>query len=450
MKPGPEGLSIIIPVHNEYENTVKCVESIRMLADVEPLDVIVVDNASTDGLREWAQTQTDFTYVFFEDVFLPYGDVLNQVFTGMPLREYVLVLSCRFMITEGYLSSMLKTLRSHPEAGLCSGLSNGAYSLQQTLSFQRFKQEGGMPDFFAYGFSEDALLFRSNLLDKTGPFDEKLAHLTSVAKDLSLRLLRAHIPCVVCGSAFLFAWRSEHEEPSDIRALIGNDNAALAQTWGTQYLQLLGNRHIVDILEEPDDKPLQVLEVGCDIGGTLFLIKQKYPHAEIRGCDISEASVNIASFSMDAFLNNIEDENLPFEKESLDVVVFGDVLEHLHNPSRTVSYVRGLLKEDGCILTSIPNVMNIEVMKGLLHGDFTYTEIGLLDRTHIHLFTYNEIIRMFDETGFTIERVEHVNSDLSQDDRMLIEKLCALDPAAEPFMYQTFQYVVRARKKGRM
>lgn len=60
------------------------------------------------------------------------------------------------------------------------------------------------------------------------------------------------------------------------------------------------------------------------------------------------------------------------------------------------------MNEGGEILASIPNLMYISVIEQLLYGNFTYTDIGLLDKTYIHLFTYNEIVRMFDEAGYDI------------------------------------------------
>ena len=236
------------------------------------------------------------------------------------------------------------------------------------------------------------------------------------------------------------------EEPDVIQGKWQEDNRIIEEDWGVHYVQLLGNKEIVNIMEEDPEKPLQVLEIGCEIGGTLFYIRENYPKAEIHGCDIAEGAVKIAAYNMDAFVSNIEGENLPFEPESLDVVVFGDVLEHLRDPQRTITYVKTLLKKGGCILASIPNLMHISVIADLLRGNFTYTDIGLLDRTHIHLFTYNEILRMFQSADFTVEQMTSFAPQLNAVEEKLITGLLALEPSAERFMYETFQYHVRARK----
>lgn len=46
--------------------------------------------------------------------------------------------------------------------------------------------------------------------------------------------------------------------------------------------------------------------------------------------------------------------------------------------------------------------MHFTVLHELINGSFHYTDTGLLDKTHIHFFTYNEIIRMYEENDFNV------------------------------------------------
>ena len=131
--------------------------------------------------------------------------------------------------------------------------------------------------------------------------------------------------------------------------------------------------------------------------------------------------------------------------QSFDYILFGDVLEHLHDPLKTIQYCRRFLKDEGYILASIPNLMHISVMEGLLRGNFTYTEMGLLDKTHIHFFTFNEIVRMFNAGGYEIEDMRPVTFPVSAEQESLIVKLLELQRGASRHMYESFQYVVRAR-----
>jgi hypothetical protein len=57
-------------------------------------------------------------------------------------------------------------------------------------------------------------------------------------------------------------------------------------------------------------------------------------------------------------------------------------------------------------LCSIPNARNLFVLDQLLHGRWTYTDWGLLDRTHLRFFTLGELKKLFPKAGLAILQVE--------------------------------------------
>jgi hypothetical protein len=68
--------------------------------------------------------------------------------------------------------------------------------------------------------------------------------------------------------------------------------------------------------------------------------------------------------------------------------------------------VRAHLAPDGVIVCSIPNVRHWSVVGPLLVEDrFTYTQAGLLDRTHVHLFTLEEIDHMLRAAGYAVTQL---------------------------------------------
>ena len=61
-----------------------------------------------------------------------------------------------------------------------------------------------------------------------------------------------------------------------------------------------------------------------------------------------------------------------------------DVLEHTIDPWGLVANLYNLLKKDGAIIISLPNVRNRKVIFPLLFkGQWTYENSGLLDKTHL-------------------------------------------------------------------
>ena len=134
------------------------------------------------------------------------------------------------------------------------------------------------------------------------------------------------------------------------------------------------------------------------------------------------------------------------EGAQFDVVLFGDVLEHLRDPLMTMRRARTALAPGGYAVVSAPNFAHVDVRLALLDGHFEYRDAGLLDRTHLHFFTRDSLDRLLSDAGFL--PVEH--------HRILVELFCTevrpsvdipreivdralLDPEA-----LTYQFVIKA------
>ncbi len=113
-------------------------------------------------------------------------------------------------------------------------------------------------------------------------------------------------------------------------------------------------------------------------------------------------------------------DNLDLEAElgddRFDVIVAADVLEHLRDPLRALVRLRDFLKPDGYFVISIPNVAHGSVRLALLAGHFDYSEIGLLDSTHLRFFTRETFERLLDEAelGIAELRRHDLNLDASE------------------------------------
>ena len=193
---------------------------------------------------------------------------------------------------------------------------------------------------------------------------------------------------------------------------------------------------------------IKVLELGCGCGATLARIKYLYPNATVYGVELNEEAVKYGTYLAKIIAGDIETMELPYQPEMFDYILFGDVLEHLHNPDKMLCRVRKLLKPDGVLITSIPNIMNISVIVHLLQGDFTYHDSGLLDRTHIHFFTRNEIEKMFVQCGFEITGMGSTcgREGMKEEDELLAEAVLKLPGIAPKEEFEVYQYLVEAVK----
>jgi len=98
----------------------------------------------------------------------------------------------------------------------------------------------------------------------------------------------------------------------------------------------------------------KILDIGCGDGS--FIIKFK-KYCELFGVDISSKANKIAKEAgVDAYKVDVSCEKLPFEDESFDIVYMGDVIEHLLNPDFAINEVARVIKSNGFLVLSTPNL----------------------------------------------------------------------------------------------
>jgi 2-polyprenyl-3-methyl-5-hydroxy-6-metoxy-1,4-benzoquinol methylase len=103
--------------------------------------------------------------------------------------------------------------------------------------------------------------------------------------------------------------------------------------------------------------------------------------------------------------------------ETFDVIVAADVLEHLRDPLDALRRLQGfLVPGEGSFVLSIPNVAHGSVRLALMQGDFSYRDLGLLDRTHLRFFTRESIEKLLSdaELGIVTLRRQKLNIDASE------------------------------------
>jgi 2-polyprenyl-3-methyl-5-hydroxy-6-metoxy-1,4-benzoquinol methylase len=155
----------------------------------------------------------------------------------------------------------------------------------------------------------------------------------------------------------------------------------------------------------------EVLDIGCS-SGTFGAVLIKKKSCSVDGIELDEGDFKQAQKNLQAVYKlNIESDNLSVIHKKYDFIYFGDVIEHLVNPVATLKKVKSLLKSNGKVIFSIPNMSHISVRLMLLSGDFNYGKTGLLDTTHLHFYTHQEVQRVFADSGYAISDMNPVLKD---------------------------------------
>jgi 2-polyprenyl-3-methyl-5-hydroxy-6-metoxy-1,4-benzoquinol methylase len=100
-----------------------------------------------------------------------------------------------------------------------------------------------------------------------------------------------------------------------------------------------------------------------------------------------------------------ECNRLPWPEQFFDVVLCADVIEHLRDPGAALHLVRRHLSRGGRLVLSVPNVAHFSTRIPLLFGRFDYTPTGILDETHLRLFTFRSARALVESSGFAIQRI---------------------------------------------
>jgi len=161
---------------------------------------------------------------------------------------------------------------------------------------------------------------------------------------------------------------------------------------------------LLAMITHDESAPISVLEVGCSTGKTLEMIRDTWVNASVRGVElVPEIAEEAKKRGLDVLCCNVEEVELPFEKESFDYIILGDVVEHLREPEETLLDLLEFLKKGGSVLCSVPNVMHGSVVNNLIKGKFEYVDAGILDKTHLRFFTLHSVRQLFSNINMKIE-----------------------------------------------
>lgn len=288
-----------------------------------------------------------------------------------------------------------------------------------------------------------SLLIKRSALDQVGLFETDQTCWYSCI-DYGMKLAGANREAVLCYNSFV--WRRGTEEI----VYDPDDFDRLKDRWGFSVPYYFASRlDIVEKIHHEQQEEIWVLEVGCGCGTTLSAIRCQYPNAHVYGIELMEHVAAYGTYMADIVVGDIETMEIPYEKNMFDYIIFADVLEHLRRPEQVLERMKHFLKQDGTILASIPNLMNIEIVINLLKGNFTYRDAGLLDRTHIHLFTLREIQKMLQDTGYVVKAVQNNDHregflEDSPENRRMIEALFQIEGIADWKEFDAYQYLIEA------
>lgn len=164
-----------------------------------------------------------------------------------------------------------------------------------------------------------------------------------------------------------------------------------------------GRAHI-DFFSKSISTPEIVLDIGAGQGSDLKIVKKNHPTSKLFALENYPEYIKILNENnIETFPGNFETDNLPFNNESVDLIITNQTLEHtkeifwvLHELSRT-------LKVGGHLIIGIPNLASFHNRLLLLLGHQP-TCINN-SSAHIRGFSKNDLIKFLNifQNGYQLQ-----------------------------------------------
>ncbi len=462
---------VILSFHN-LDYTKACIESIRMTCCQGSYEIVIVDNGSEAEVVEWLKEQNDIKLILNKDnVGFPAG--CNQGIKAASDGNDIFLLNNDTVMLPNSLYCLRMALYSNPKIGSVGAMGSNVPNDQKEPGMNSMEicfehaVHNNVPRPSLYekrcwllGF---ALLIRHDVQKEIGLLDERFTPGNYEDNDYCYRILEKGHQNILCHNSLIVHYGGKgfdtEKSEAQYRELCDTNLHKIRKKWGIDidYYSYRRNELIRFIEQDHPDHndSFRVLECDCGMGATLMRIQYLYPNAKIYGIELVQKVVELGMSSFDIVQGNIEHMMIrDIIGETVDYIIFGDVLEHLKDPYRMLIKCNELLKPDGKILVSLPNIMHISVIIPLLKGHFSFEKEGIRGYTHLHNFTHDNIREMFENCGYEVEKMPIVTMDREQfaeiGDRD-IEWFNSLINDFEPGLkkqFEVYQYLVKARKKS--
>ena len=230
--------SIIIPVFNKLEYTKACLDSILKDSARPPLEIIVVDNGSTDGTREYLEA-LDRTMIRTDDLLKP---IFNTKNLGVApawnqgareaKTETLAILNNDILVTKGWLRSLMWAMETHKLDLVSPFAATGKMDYDLHTRAEKFTEKNLARLWDDYDFC--AFVMPRETFQKIGFFDENFLVGGYEDTDYCYRLRKEKMRYAVTGAAFIHHFGSS--TLGDFKKLgdkhVGHNRDYFVKKWG--------------------------------------------------------------------------------------------------------------------------------------------------------------------------------------------------------------------------
>lgn len=403
-------VSIVIASYNSKDAQIGCIESIRMNNPADSYEIVVVDNASTDGIADWLEQQDDIRLIRNKEN-VGFGPASNQGVGIVSADNDIFFLNNDTIILPNSIFRLRMGLYADEKTGVVGSVSNSV-SYYQRVDESIDTLEG----WIKYGIKNNirmddpyekilslvgfAILVKRKVLDQVGLFDEIYGIGNFEDDDLCMRIRKAGYDCVLCHDSFIYHFGSlgfKQKAESEYNKLISTNQKHFVDKWGFDITRYKApGMDIIEHIGEERNACFSVLEIGCGCGATLLKTVYEYPNAKIRGIEEVAAITEVLSHTIDIRTRDGE-RAYDLGNEKYDYIILGDITGCIDDMAGVLMKMSENLTERGCFILRLYNPIHVSVLLPMLRGHF--------DHGRKHFYTVDQIANICKQTGLSIRKI---------------------------------------------
>lgn len=371
--------SIIILVHNQLDYTKGCIESIRQYTEPNAYEIIIIDNASTDGTKEWLAQQSDIT-VIYNDENLGFPKGCNQGIAVAKGSE-ILLLNNDVVVTARWLDNLKAALYSSSKVGAVGAITNNAANRQSIptsynsiAEMQVFANENNNSNAMYWerrlkliGF---CMLIKSDIVKKIGILDERFTPGNFEDDDYSLRIIQEGYELLLCYDVFIHHYGSATfekilSEAEQYYELLKVNRDKFTKKWGFNDKNKISFSWILSQVDF-SISDINILNIGCGCGSDFLRISQINKSAKLYGIEKNEKAARFACRYAQIAVGNIHTMVLDYEKEQFDYILINYGIENLEQFEQLLAKVLPYLKSTGTIHFTMKHMLYYPVVANFI------------------------------------------------------------------------------------
>ena len=354
-------VSFAILSYNTLEYTRQCIESIRNTCFEKCYEIVVVDNASTDGSVEWLRDQNDVVLVE-NDTNAGFPAGCNQCIKSANPDNDIFLLNNDTVLLPDSLFRLRMGLYRSKKTGAAGAVTNCAGNGQQID-----RQFNSLDEYIDFGAGINisspnpyelksflimfAMIIKRDVLNEIGLLDERFTPGNFEDNDYGMRLLERGYDSVLCHNSYIFHYGSKSfgTDVDKYISLYTTNREKFKNKWGfyaEHYTRR--NTEILSFISEPAGISFQLLEIGSGLGETLSKIKYEHPEAVLTGTESDAKVAGLGSRRFD--IRCADPKQLISGNEKYDYVLISDLPDEV-DPERFLLSLNECLTLNGYALS---------------------------------------------------------------------------------------------------